>query len=241
MRHLDPRPTTRLRRAHATLAAIFTAVLAAATPAALAGEPYLRVQLVPQDKALSDPSFAAFRNKLDATIAAKDAAALRAILAPRVVVSFGGESGPDAFFENWKPADPASELWPLLAKLLSLGSTVEKSEEGVTATYPYAYAAFPDDLDAFTSGIITGRGVKVREKPDETAAVVTQLDHDVVVVRDWKFDPQTGTSPPWIEVELWNGQRGFVAKSMIRSPGDYRVGFTKQGGAWKLTYLVAGD
>lgn len=241
MRHLDPRPTARLRGRLAAVAAIFTGVLVAAPPATLAGDPYPRVQLVPQDKAISDPSFAAFRKKLDATVAAKDASALRSILAPGVVVSFGGESGPDAFFERWKPTEPSAELWPLLAKLLSLGSTVEKSDEGVTATYPYAYAAFPDDLDAFTSGVITGRGVKVREKPDETAAVVTQLDHDVVKVPDWKFDPQTGTSPPWIEVELWNGKSGFVAKSMIRSPGDYRAGFTKQGGAWKLTYLVAGD
>lgn len=241
MRHLDPRPTTRLLGRLAASAAVLVCCLAMAVAPALAGEPYPRVQLVPQDEAISDPSFAAFRNQLDATIAAKDTAALRAILAPGVLVSFGGESGPDAFFERWRPTDPASELWPLLAKLFTLGSTVEKSDEGVTAIYPYAYAAFPEDLDAFTSGVITGRGVKVREKPDETAAVVTQLDYDVVKVPDWRFDPRTGTSPPWIEVELWNGKSGFVAKSSIRSPGDYRVGFTKQGGAWRLAYLVAGD
>lgn len=241
MRHLDPRPTTRpLGRLAA--GAILVVLAAAAAPAtAPAAEPYPRVQLAPQDKAIADPSFAAFRKKLDAVVAAKDASALRAMLAPRVLVSFGGESGPDAFSERWKPADPGSELWPLLAKLLTLGSTVEKSDEGVTATYPHAYAAFPDDLDAFTSGVITGRGVKVREKPDEAAPVVGQLDYDVVKVPDWKFDAETGTSPPWIEVELWNGKTGFVAKSAIRSPGDYRVGFTKQDGAWKLTYLVAGD
>ncbi|MBK7976396.1 MAG: SH3 domain-containing protein [Deltaproteobacteria bacterium] len=241
MRHLDPRPTARLRRALAATT-LLTALAGAAAPStALAAEPYPRVQLVPRDQAVSDPSFAGFKKKLDAMIAARDAGALRAELAPQVLIAFGGESGPDAFFERWKPAEPTSKLWPLLAEILRLGSTVEKSEEGVTATYPYAYAAFPDDLDAFTSGVITGRGVKVREKADEAAPVVTQLDHDVVKVPDWKFDPETGTSPPWIEVELWNGKTGFVPKSMIRSPGDYRVGFTKQGGAWKLTYLVAGD
>lgn len=241
MRHLDPRPTAR-QLARLAAGALLALLAAAAAPAiAPAAEPYPRVQLVPQDKAIADPSFAAFRKKLDAVVTAKDASALRAMLAPQVRVSFGGESGPDAFFERWKPAEPGSELWPLLAKLLTLGSTGERSDDGVTATYPYAYAAFPDDLDAFTSGVITGRGVKVREKADAASPVVTQLDYDVVKVRDWKFDGETGTSPPWIEVELWNGKTGFVAKSMIRSPGDYRVGFTKQDGTWKLTYLVAGD
>lgn len=42
-------------------------------------------------------------------------------------------------------------------------------------------------------------------------------------------------------VRTANGQEGWVRGSDVRSPIDYRAGFSKRSGQWKLEAFVAGD
>ncbi len=234
-RHLLPRAT------RALALALWVATVGAIAGIVHAGETYRRVQLVPRDEAVTDPSFRAFRAGLDAAVAAKNASALRALLATDVLINFGGESGPDAFFERWQPGAADSKLWELLAELLRSGSTYHRESGSADATYPFFFESFPDDFDGFTSGVIVGRNVNVRERPDSESPVIAQLSYDVVRVPDWgEGDPQSPASP-WTHVELHDGTSGYVSRKLIRSPAGYRVGFQKNAGSWKLTYLVAGD
>ncbi|MFN7950136.1 MAG: SH3 domain-containing protein [bacterium] len=235
MRHHDPRPT------NLTAWLLLAAVTFVPGRAANAGETYRRVQLVPRDEAAADPSFAAFRAKLDAAIAAKDADFLRSILAPDVLLTFGGESGPNAFFERWRPAADDSELWSLLTELLRLGSTLSTDADAADATYPFYFESFPDDFDGFTSGVITGSNVNVREHPDAASAVIARLSHDVVVVPDWGEAAADRPASPWVRVALHDGSAGYVSRKLIRSPAGYRLGFHRAGDRWMLTFLIAGD
>ncbi len=245
MRHHDPRPTKLTWPAWQALvmaaAIATTGMVADGTRDVRAGETYRRVQLVPRDEAMADPSFRAFRTTLDAAVAAKDASALRGLLAPDVLINFGGESGADVFFERWQPSAADSKLWELLAELLRSGSTFHRESGAADATYPFFFESFPDDFDGFTSGVIVGRNVNVRERPDSESPVVAQLSYDIVRVPDWGEGDSQSPASPWVRVELHDGNAGYVSRKLIRSPAGYRVGFHASAGTWKLTYLVAGD
>jgi hypothetical protein len=38
-----------------------------------------------------------------------------------------------------------------------------------------------------------------------------------------------------------NGRRGYVRRRFLWNPVDYRVGFKKVGGKWRMDALTAGD
>ena len=70
-----------------------------------------------------------------------------------------------------------------------------------------------------------------------------RLSYNVVKVED---DPvgevgEERKKPEWRKVRTLGGLSGFVKTEFVRSPIDYRAGFEKKRGVWKMVAFIAGD
>jgi hypothetical protein len=228
------------RLAHDTrMIKTFTAVLLLMlAPLALASAIDERVR--PFDEATQDASFLKFRNELKATIARKDALALMKIVDKNIKNGFGGEDGAAKFKAGWKPETPDSQVWRALSLVIELGGNFDNK---TTFAAPYAFSAFPSDVDGFTTVVVTAEGAVMREKPKPDAPVVRTLDHDILTFAgeaSGKLQHEA-TEADWIEVKDAKGKRGFVRHLDVRSPIDYRAYFEKRRGKWLMTAFLAGD
>lgn len=197
----------------------------------------------PVDEAARDKSFLAFRNKLIAAARRRDAKFVLSILDAEIKNSFGGNDGIEEFKENWKIESANSEFWSEFLPVISKGGYFQSENDGgpLLFTAPYSFAGFPDDLDAFEYSVIFGSRVNLRESPDLTSRIVGKLAYNVVRIA--KTVPMTDDTerPDWFEIETLGGLRGFVKAEFVRSPIDYRAGFEKKRGMWKMTFFLAGD
>jgi hypothetical protein len=215
-------------------------LLAAATAVASATSPLPPpMRLIPVDEAAKDQSFAQFRDELKAVIARKDAAKLFHYLASDIQLSFGGDYGGPAFHKMWKPFDKDTQVWKALSLIVDNGGKFVVPG-GFAA--PYAYAAFPEDIDAFSYVVVTNPRALLRERPHANARVIRELDHDIleVVNSSGKMQHEAGPND-WDEVKHVSGQRGFVQSADIRSPIEFRAVFEKRKGKWVMQTLIAGD
>ena len=197
------------------------------------------LRLPPVDEAPRDPSFVQFRNELKAVIARKDAAKLFHYLASDIRLSFGGDYGAPEFHKMWKPFDKDTKVWAVLSLIVDNGGKFI-APGGFAA--PYAYAAFPEDLDGFEYVVVTNPQAVLREQPNANARALRKLDHDIVesVKSSGKMQHEAGPND-WDEVKAATGQRGFVLSADVRSPVEYRAIFEKRKGKWVIQTLVAGD
>lgn len=214
-------------------------VLIALTSAAHAAERPAPTRLAPVDETARDPSFVQFRNELKAVIARKDAAKLFHHLASDIHLNFGGGYGGLEFHKMWKPFDKDTQIWNVLSLIVDGGGKFI-APGGFAA--PYAYAAFPEDLDSFEYVVVTNPSAVLREKPDASARVIRRLDYDIleVVKSSGKMQHEAGPND-WDEVKTATGQRGFVPSADVRSPVEYRAIFEVRKGKWVIQTLIAGD
>lgn len=213
--------------------------LIALTAAAHAAEPPAPTRLPPIDEATKDPSFVQFRNELKDVIARKDAAKLFTYLASDIHLSFGGHYGGPEFHQMWKPFDKDTKIWSVLTLIVDNGGKFIVPG-GFAA--PYAFAAFPESLDAFSYVVATNPAAVLREKPNIDARVVAKLSYDILEVVNSAGKMQHEAGPnDWDEVKTATGQRGYVLSSDIRSPIEYRAIFEKRKGKWVIQTLIAGD
>jgi hypothetical protein len=89
--------------------------------------------------------------------------------------------------------------------------------------------------------------VNLRERPDGEARVIDRLSYNIVKIDeaaaikrktgpkedDWVYE--------WHKIETLGGKKGWVKAEYVRSAVDYRAGFEKKKGVWKMTFFVAGD
>jgi hypothetical protein len=193
--------------------------------------------LLPVDQAATDASFAAFRAELIAAIDRKDIAAVERALAPDIKASFGGETGIADFHAMWRTKEPDSELWAELGTVLRLGGSFDRDGRFVA---PYVFSRFPDDLDAMESLVIIGRGVALRAEPKPDGALLARLTYEIVTAAP-PDGPEAADAKAWVKVVAANGHMGYVAAPLVRSPIDYRAGFAKRDGQWRMIFFVAGD
>ncbi len=197
------------------------------------------LRLAPVDEAAKDPSFAQFRKELKDVIGRKDAAKLFHYLASDIHLSFGGDYGGPEFHKIWKPFDKDTKVWAVLSLIVDNGGKFI-APGGFAA--PYAYAAFPEDLDSFEHVVVTNQQAVLREKPNTNARPIRKLDYDIleVVNSSGKMQHEAGPND-WDEVKTATGQRGFVPSADVRSPVEYRAIFEKRKGKWVIQTLIAGD
>jgi hypothetical protein len=191
-------------------------------------------RLCPSDAGASDPSFAQFRNELRAAVEQKNEAELVKRIASDVRTSFGDGGGIDDFRKSWKIGSANSQLWPTLHTILDLGGNFIGEGDAKSFWAPYAYANWPESIDAFENVAAVRAGVVLRAAPSRDAAQVAVVDWEIL-----KAFP--GHDSDWMKVKTSGGVEGWVSAADVYSPIGYRAGFSKRSGEWKLEALVAGD
>ena len=200
-------------------------------------------RLLPVDEAGKEASFKAFRDKLINAIKNRDAKYVLSVVDPKIQNGFGGNDGIANFRKQWKITSPNSELWDELLFVLMHGGSFSQEGRSKIFLAPYIFSKFPEDLDIFDYSAITGENVRLRTKPDSSAPVVADLSYNIVKVdyqNSIEEKPNTGKYK-WLKVETFSGKKGFVSGKFVRSSVDYRAGFEKKGGQWKMIFFLAGD
>jgi hypothetical protein len=193
--------------------------------------------VLPVDAAPSNPEFFLFRARLQRALAERDTSAVFQVVHPDIKLSFGDDGGIATFRERWLGAgtdDPP--LWGMLAEILALGGEFFGDS---TFAAPYTFGRTPGD--GFEVLAVLGRNVRVRERPDSTAPAVGTVSFEAVTLwRDGQREfPEAHAL--WTPVGIAGGARGWVLSRFVRSPIDYRAIFSRRGGRWFLTALIAGD
>ena len=197
------------------------------------------LRLAPMDEGPRDASFLKFRNEFKAIVARKDAKALMKIITPNIQNSFGGDNGAANFKKMWKPQESKSDVWPVLKLVLDMGGNFDSKTE---FSAPYVFSAFPSDLDGFETVAVTSPDAVLRDKPKADATIVRKLDYDILTLKNGAKKLQHEAGPnDWLEVNDAAGKHGFVLQRDARSPIDFRAGFKKIKGRWRMVDLVVGD
>ncbi|MFL6467179.1 MAG: SH3 domain-containing protein [Pyrinomonadaceae bacterium] len=198
----------------------------------------------PVDEASQDPSFLAFRTKLISAAERKDANYIFSIVDPKIELSFGGDAGIPAFKRIWKINSKNSEFWTAFLSVIRNGGGFmgEGSNKLKLFAAPYTHSSWPEDLDGFEHHVIFGNNVNLRKSPDTNSEIVAKLSYNVVKI-DPETLPKSGKSeyPDWWQITTLGGLKGYVKREFVRSPIDYRAGFEKKRGFWKMTFFIAGD
>jgi hypothetical protein len=193
-------------------------------------EPRQKGRYAPRDDCGNLPGARAFREKLAAAVRARDAEAIAAMASEDIRLGFAGDDGRKRFLAQLKAPD--GKLIDELAKLLPLGCA---PSDGGGLTIPWYFAQDYGDIDSFSAMLVTGVDVPLRAKPDGQAAG-KPLSWDLVML-DKGWLPEK----PFQQVTTLGGDKGFVATDKLRSMIDFRLLAVRQGEAWRINALVAGD
>jgi hypothetical protein len=173
-----------------------------------------------------------------AAVNAKDEAALLALVDPKIRTTFGAGGGTQDFRKSWRMSSPDSPLWSELAQILNHGGSFRGEGADRSFWAPYVYSDWPESADAFESVAAIRAGVPIRQRPDAAAPEVATVDWAILdLIPEKTHDPEAA----WRHVRTKDGKEGWARSADVRSPIDYRAGFTKRSGTWKMDALVAGD
>lgn len=186
-------------------------------------------RIPPIDQCKGDPGFTKFLAGLKHTAAKKDRAALLALLAPDVLVNFGGGTGPKAFEEEWKfePLEPGN-VWDQLETMLKMGC----AKDGGSQIIPSLSMQVEQDV-AFEWVVILP-GAKLYKAVGELSPRPQTMAWTVATVTSRVSDTMTG-------VRLPDGREGYIPDDLTYEPIGYRMIIEKHGGKWMITAFVAGD
>lgn len=187
-------------------------------------------KLPPIDDSVRSPEFRGFVRKLQTVVKKRDAQGLRKMLDEEVIAHTEGkkeEKGWAAFQKHWRPAEPGSEVWEVLADFCDFGFV---SLHPTVFVSPYFSWKFPRELDPRRALVVTRSGVSLRETPDREGRAVAALEFDIV--------EEIGPAPqPWRRVRTAQGAEGFVLDQHVRSPLSARGQFMKKRGQWLVVAL----
>lgn len=187
-------------------------------------------RLPPIDECKGDREFAAFRANLKDAIQREDAKALLALMAPDVLVDFGGGTGPAAFAKSWGLDGGPSELWPTIKPILRMGC----AKSGDAFVLPSLSVQWDSDDDLEERWLVVGPSAKLRQGPAYDSPVIAKLAWDVVTITNNESDVQSG-------IRLADGRQGWIADADLYSPMGLRMVVEKRGAKWLITAFVAGD
>lgn len=208
----------------------------AIVPAAAAIKPVPPV--LPIDEATRDAALVRVRASTVQAVKAKDFKQLQPHLDPRIQLDFGGGSGA-AEFGRRLARDP--KLWDELAWVLENGGQFKQGEFWA----PYTFTANIGNLDAYEAGIVVSDNVPARAEPRADARILATLGRRAIRVVDWRHTDKTPkpfyNRRDWVKVELEEKQTAWIEARFVRAGVDYRAGFKKVRGAWKMNVFIAGD
>ncbi|HEY8561097.1 MAG TPA: SH3 domain-containing protein [Pyrinomonadaceae bacterium] len=199
----------------------------------------------PLDEAKRDASFLAFRARLIAAAKTRDAQYVLSVVDKDIKNGFAGNDGVAEFKKQWNLASPNSKFWEEFTPVITNGGTFDKESGNKNMLFvaPFTFNGFPEDLDAFDYSSIFGNNVNLRAAPDASSKSLARLSYNVVKVDYQNSVKKSGSEDEylWLKIETLGGKSGFVSAEFVRSPIDYRAGFEKKNGRWKMVFFLAGD
>jgi len=228
------------------VSAVAQVVNAATGPKPAESKPFAEKEVPFSDDAPKDAALFTFRNNLLKAVQAKDLESLLDALDPTILNGYDGQEGIEEFKTKWKLNEnpDASSVWKELGEVLRLGGKINKGDNESYFIAPYVYYGLPEAYDETEYGLVVGEGVNVRAKPDETSDAIQKVGRIIVRLYSEEKSKETkigDESFPWRKVGLPNGSVGYIWGKYVRSPIDYRAGFSNQSGQWKMNYFLAGD
>jgi hypothetical protein len=208
--------------------AAFAFLLLAAVPAQAA----LPRKLPPVDQCKGDAAFEKFRNQLGVAVAKKDRGALLALLAPDVLINFGGENGRAAFAKQWS-FDPKAygNVWDQLKTMIRLGCAPSEKARIIPSMTVQLERYDADDLYDFT---VILPGAKLYKS--------VGVESPRPATTPWELARITSRAADWgTGVKLRDGREGYIADDHVYEPLGYRMVIEKRTGKWMITAFVAGD
>lgn len=190
-------------------------------------------RLPPVEQCKGDAAFDVYRAELNRVVRTRDPAALKALAASDLTVSFGGDVGWADFAKSWglDRQPKASKLWDEMASALALGCAV--APDGGRRVMPGLFERIGDDVDIFDL-VAVRAGTPLRATAGAKGRVIATLDWHAGEV-------QAEGSDAWTKVKLLDGRSGWVASGQLISPIGYRSVSEKRGKRWLMTAFVAGD
>ncbi|MCB0638115.1 MAG: SH3 domain-containing protein [Lewinella sp.] len=205
-------------------------------------------RLNPADEAPRDTAFFVFREYMREVVAERDIFKLLPLIDQDIKIGFGAENGLADFIRMWDLTEPEkvtqSRIWTTLEDILGLGGAFSNGGNGRYFEAPYLGPCWPDDVDPFEYGAITGAGVRLRSAPSLQSQIVKVMSYDIVAYLETTSVEMAlnGRNRPWIKVKTLDGLEGYVYGQFYRSSTDFRAAFSPDGaGNWRMVTLLAGD
>ena len=102
---------------------------------------------------------------------------------------------------------------------------------------PYLFLRVKEDDDAYAAYVAIGADIVVRAAPTSGARKLSKLNWDIV----FRIGDEPPESVGWLKIKTPAGKIGFVQRTLLRSPVDYRIIMESVRGKWLITNFVAGD
>lgn len=185
------------------------------------------------DEGANNASFKAFRETLMQKIEEKDANFIRDILDPAMQFNFGGPSDFTKFYGLDGEMAKTSIFWKDIKNVMVLGSSVVEGE----ICAPYVFCNWPDSARDTALAAIIGDNVEMKNEPKKDAKTVATLNRNIVKTLFSSAALRAG----WVHVKTMGGAKGFVPKSSVRSPTEYRIFFKQKGDKWFITTFISGN
>ena len=198
----------------------------------------------PPNDLAKDKSLVTFVNQLKTAVQKKDKAFILSILDKNIRNGFGGNDGIEEFKKQWNWSKDTLTVWHRLQQVLNIGGGFMEGDPGGSRMYafPYVFNLDPGDADIFSVGVITGKNVNFRDKPNLAGKVITQLTYDVVEFSGETRGKNPVGDPEWYQIETADHKKGWVFWQYVYSPVNYRLLLSKNSqGKWKITAFLAGD
>ena len=195
------------------------------------------------DEAKQDASFLTFRTKLIAAARRRDTKYVLSILDKEIQNSRNGTDGIEEFKSDWKIESPDSPFWDEFLPVITNGGKFVKIEGApkTSFTAPFTVDNFPADLDEFGYEVIFGSNVNLRARAETNAPIVAKLSYNIVEITETVKDKNDPEKTAWYAIKTLGGKTGFVKAEFVRGRMNYRAGFGKQNGKWKMMYFISGQ
>jgi len=216
----------------------------AAAQSAPAAARWPLLTLTPPDLEARDAELARVRDRLLAAIAARDLAAVRALMAPTLrdqdadvpVDDVLATMGPLASMSD--PLVPLSEEWRALEQALRLGGV----RIGSRYVVPFMARAVGTRRSAATEVFVAGRDVGVRDEASSAAPIVARVSNAVLegaLVNDAATPDDVSGCRSWTGVVMPAAEVGWVCAADTRPMVGLYYDFERIDGAWRLVRLWA--
>lgn len=200
------------------------------------------------DQSFEDESFLRFKVKLMQAVLDRDTVQLFALVDNNVKTNLEGMSSKDQFRELFRDDlyahDLEYDLWAQLMEVVSFGFRRRimddhvnpyLAEKGETIYQAPSFQAF---LDGDYNGhlMVLADNVNVREKPTIYSKSLGRVSQQRLA---YSY-PDHGVSPifndgyNWVEVELKNGKKGYIADIFTSLKMSREISIRKINGEWKI-------